>query len=146
MKLSDKRLFLLYQKKKNRSFDTKGENSEVSSISDIAFLLLIFFVVTSSFFVPQGIFFQLPSNKKIAQEVPESQVIEINVLKEDYSISGSLYTTTDLMDHLKEEIKEDPKKITIIYMSRELPYNRLTQTFDIVRGAGGEKLALKESK
>ena len=78
---------------RRREIRRKGFNDkpfESSSVGDLAFLLLIFFIVTSSFILRQGIFFSLPSKKASTIRLEQEQIIEVYPKNEGVLYNGKL--------------------------------------------------------
>ena len=69
----------------------KVELEEISaaSMSDIAFLLLVFFMVTAVFFVKEGLNIQLPRKNVPPTQVLRSNVFEINVNGDTVSLRNT---------------------------------------------------------
>jgi biopolymer transport protein ExbD len=64
----NKAALLKYFYQKDKKFkEIKEHTADTSSIGDMAFLLLVFFIVTGSFMLRQGVFFSLPSNSSTNQ-------------------------------------------------------------------------------
>lgn len=143
----------LLQKKRRWLRSRLGDNrrrlnlpdSDSSGIGDIAFLLLIFFIVTSSFVIQQGIFLGLPSPNAASQRVEQENLAEIYPQLNDYLYNQQSYSREELLEKLITDFEENEKLIAVIYMTDDLVYNRLVETLSIVREAGLEKVSVKNS-
>src|SRR5882762_7900643 len=60
-----------------------GVRIDMTPMVDVAFLLLIFFMVTTVFRTPQALEINLPPDKDVKIEVKESKVLSIRVLPDD---------------------------------------------------------------
>src|ERR1700752_2187176 len=60
-----------------------GIRIDMTPMVDIAFLLLIFFMVTTVFRTPQALEINLPPDKESKVEVAESKVLTIRILADD---------------------------------------------------------------
>src|SRR5512134_1664091 len=60
-----------------------GIRIDMTPMVDVAFLLLIFFMVTTVFRTPQALEINLPPDKEVEIEVAESKVLSIRVLPDD---------------------------------------------------------------
>src|SRR3989442_10948273 len=60
-----------------------GVRIDMTPMVDVAFLLLIFFMVTTVFRTPQALEINLPPDKDVRIEVKESKVLSIRVLPDD---------------------------------------------------------------
>src|SRR5690349_20555145 len=60
-----------------------GIRIDMTPMVDVAFLLLIFFMVTTVFRTPQALEINLPPDKDVKIEVAESKVLTVRVLPDD---------------------------------------------------------------
>ena len=117
---------------------------EATSIGDMAFLLLIFFIVTGSFVVRQGIFFNLPSKTAGAVKVEESNIADVFPSNEGFYYDGNLISREKLKDSLSTRVKNNPKTIVVINMEKEVRYERLVDAVSAAKESGVKELSLKD--
>ena len=93
----------------------KREMGEINagSMADIAFLLLIFFLVTTTMDVDTGIARQLPpipeEKQETAEEIKERNIFAVLINAQDrLLVNGKPMEVSDLRDKAKEFIKSDP--------------------------------------
>src|SRR5437867_8720358 len=60
-----------------------GVRIDMTPMVDVAFLLLIFFMVTTVFRTPQALEINLPPDENVKIEVKESKVLSVRVLPDD---------------------------------------------------------------
>src|SRR6266850_5544504 len=60
-----------------------GVRIDMTPMVDVAFLLLIFFMVTTVFRTPQALEINLPPDKDVQVEVAESNVLSVRALPDD---------------------------------------------------------------
>jgi biopolymer transport protein ExbD len=60
-----------------------GVRIDMTPMVDVAFLLLIFFMVTTVFRTPQALEINLPPDKNVEIQVAESKVLTVRVLEDD---------------------------------------------------------------
>lgn len=130
--------------KVNSSNPVKESSFDSSSIADLAFLLLIFFIVTSSFILPQGLNMTLPSKSSKAIKVNPNKLIEIYPRKKDYFSQGKVLSKIELKELFKKRMEEQKEIIAKIHMPNQLPYKRLVDTINIAKSVGIKKISLKE--
>ncbi len=123
------------------SLDSGQQNA--SSMADVSFLLLIFFIVTSSFLLPQGILLELPSNSSQSIQIDEKKVIEVYPEESGYSVKNTLYDEKKFSELLQNKIEKDPEMVFIVYMKKDLPYKRLIDTLDLAKKNKFKKFSLK---
>lgn len=115
---------------------------DMTPFVDIAFLLLIFFMVTTVFALPQAMELNLPP-KDAEVEVAESNVIIIYVYDDGEMVfrigmDGPLEPLTmgEMVPLLKDLIKQNEDLITIVKFDRKTPYHWMVDVIDefILRG------------
>jgi biopolymer transport protein ExbD len=115
---------------------------DMTPFVDIAFLLLIFFMVTTVFALPQAMELNLPP-AEAEVEVAESNVIIIYVYNDGEMVfrvgmDGPLEPLTmgEMVPLLQDLIKQNEDLITIVKFDRTTPYHWMVDVVDefIVRG------------
>ncbi len=125
---------LLYE---HRSFES-------SSVGDIAFLLLIYFIVTSSFILRQGIFFSLPSPSAGAVEVQPERIVEIIPENNGYLYRGEPVTRDQVKDILTKRKQDKEKTIMLIKMRPDVKYGMLVDALSLARETGITEVSVKD--
>ena len=136
----------LLRRQKERK-ERMGESSfDSSAIGDMAFLLLIFFIVTSSFLLRQGIFLSLPSQSSRSVAMKQAEVIEVVPRDRGFLVQGKVQTRTQYGELLAKHKEAYPKGALIIRMPEELPYHRLVDTLSVAREQGMTRISLKDKE
>jgi biopolymer transport protein ExbD len=115
---------------------------EPTSMADISFLLLLFFIVTSSFLIREGIFFSLPE-KGASVRVEEENVINVYPVENGFRVNDVLFDRSGLKEQLRRSIAETPGKILIIRMGSEIKYDRLVDALGVAKETGMNRISLK---
>ena len=90
----------------------------MASMTDLIFLLLIFFMLTSSFVTPSGLPVNLPTSKASTIEV---QKVSITVTKDlQFFVNDKKVTKATLEAELKKQIK-GPKGVVILHIDESVP-------------------------
>jgi biopolymer transport protein ExbD len=121
------------KRKKKRRIGIKIDNTPMV---DIAFLLLTFFMLTTTMNKPSTMEINLPPSNDVSVEVPMSNLMTIRV-KED----GSIYWNIGVDDPKKIEFKElgkfltqknqeNPKLITLLKIDRKGKYSTMVDIMD----------------
>ncbi|GAB2501282.1 MULTISPECIES: ExbD/TolR family protein [Algoriphagus] len=103
----------------------------MSSMTDIIFLLLIFFMLTSSFITPSGLPVNLPSSETsdiVMQEVTVSVTKDLRYAVNDRVVSR---------DQLKSELTtllEGKKGQVVLHIDKEVPVEHLVEIGGIAAG------------
>ncbi|GAB4369071.1 MAG: hypothetical protein Kow0062_02700 [Acidobacteriota bacterium] len=106
--------------------------AEISSASmaDIAFLLIIFFMVTAVFSATKGLDFKLPSDDE-QQSTEEQEAIFFKVLEDGTFLMDKRPATLDeIRDYVVPKLERWPDKPIIIYARPEAPYEALVGIYD----------------
>ena len=143
-KLSSAYRFKLLRHQRFR--EKSQEQFDASSIGDLSFLLLIFFIVTSSFLLKQGLFISLPSSQSVSQSIDANRVLSIAPQNDGYLVNGSLKTERELRKIMQTKGKEIKDPIVLVSMKAGIPYNKLVQALSISREEKITKVSLKFEK
>jgi biopolymer transport protein ExbD len=114
-----------------------------SSMADIAFLLIIYFMVTTTFAATRGLDFSLPQEDKEQPlvEKEESVLIEIQpggVLMVDQKRMA----IDEILEYLKPKLERNPMKPVIIRPLETTEYGYMVAVFDEIRQAK-EKIGIE---
>ena len=105
----------------------------MSSMTDIIFLLLIFFMLTSSFITPSGLSVNLPSSETsdiVMQEVTVSVTKDLQ-----FSVNDQLVTREQLKSVLTP-LLEGKKGQVVLHLDKEVPVEYLVEIGGIAAGMG----------
>lgn len=104
-----------------------------SAMADIAFLLLIFFIVTSSFIIKQGLFFSLPSPRAGKARIDESRVLEIYPQREGFIYEGKSINREKLVSLFREHAEKVTESVVVIKMAQDVTYDRFIDALSVAR-------------
>ncbi len=117
--------------------DTISDEIPTSSMADIAFLLIIYFMVTTTFAATRGLDFSLPKDEQDNTPLvdkEESVLIEIqpggNLL-----VDGQTMRLDGVLDYLKPKLERNPRKPVIIRPNQDTEYGYMVDVFDELRQA-----------
>lgn len=90
----------------------------MSSMTDIIFLLLVFFMLTSSFITPSGLPVNLPSSKASTLEM---QKVSVTVTKElDFFVNDKKISRSSLEGELRSKLVEG-KGVVVLHIDESVP-------------------------
>jgi len=136
--------YYLYKRGKSRKqLPMEHPESEISSIADIAFLLLIFFIVTSSFTLNEGIFFNLPSPNAGAQKIDPENLVQVTPLDDGFQIENITYSREEFSEKLNKKMKTNPEVVAIIHMTPAVKYERLIDAMSVIKENNMKRVSLK---
>ncbi|EIE02874.1 ExbD/TolR family protein [Leptospira licerasiae] len=129
------------------------EEISASSMSDIAFLLLVFFMVTAVFFVKEGLNIQLPRKNSNPTLVLRENIYEILVAGETIKMRNKVLGTRDYKD-LAEfrkdlndlEIPNLDEKVALIKTTGETKYGNMLDALSAVQLRGFKQVSVKRLK
>ena len=107
-----------------------------SSMADIAFLLVVYFMVTSTFAATRGLDFAFPPEEDQSQEVEKEEAVLIEIQP-----GGSLMVDTkpmllsQLTEYLKPKLQNNPLKPVIIRPDPASAYGNMVAVLDELRRA-----------
>ena len=118
-----------------------------ASMSDIAFLLLIFFISTTIFSVEQGIPVILPGRASTVKKVSRKNVLVINTDSRGVVyLDGNPVRVRDIRDIVKRRIEANDKLIVSIESHPDASYQSMVDILDEVKLAKATRFALKMRK
>ena len=117
----------------------------LTSLIDIIFLLLIYFLLTTNFMVDEGIKIKLPQAKASASQTEE--VITVYVDQQGSTFLGTEEVSlAELFDRVKKMIGEKQNKLVVIRADRAVILNKAVKVMDVAKAAGAGRLCLATEK
>jgi len=111
-----------------------GIRIDMTPMVDVAFLLLIFFMVTTVFRKPQALEINLPPDNKSTVSVAQSKVLEIRVLPDRayWRNSADPWARSAVLDltAIFEKYSSDAAKIVLVKVDREAKFNDMVRIID----------------
>ena len=119
-------------------------NFSVSSLTDIVMLLLIFFLLSSSFVTQQGIKVQLP--KAETGETPSNRNIAISLTeKGQLFLNAERVTLETLGQKLSAALKSDKDRVVVIKADKNVTLQNTVRVIDIAKSAGASRFMIATS-
>ena len=112
-----------------------GIRIDMTPMVDVAFLLLIFFMVTTVFRTPQALEINLPPKEDVTVDVAMSKVIEVRVLPDDrvyWRNAGDPWARSDLQSlaSVFAPWKGNKEKIVVVRIDREAKFRYMVGVID----------------
>jgi biopolymer transport protein ExbD len=101
----------------------------MSSMTDVIFLLLIFFLLTSSF-VPSGLTVNLPSSKASSKTLEQVRVTVTEDL--NYYVNGKLTSEKRIEDDLRQ-VFEGSEGVVVLNIDKSVPTEHLVRIAGIAK-------------
>lgn len=114
--------------------ERKVQEAEIptSSMADIAFLLIIFFMVTAVFSATKGLEFKLPQDDD--NSPPETEEAVFIKVGPDSSITVDCLPMqlNEILDYLAPKLTRDAEKPVILYTDAYAPYQAMIAVYDVL--------------
>ena len=117
----------------------------LTSLIDIVFLLLIYFLLTANFMVDEGIKIKLPRAKAAAPQT--QQEITVYVDREGRAFLFDKQVPEEmLLKRLKEMIGGQKDRLVVVKADRSVVLNKAVKVMDLAKSAGAARLCLATEK
>jgi len=113
----------------------------LTPLIDVVFILLVFFMLASSFSKWKSIELAVGSIETVSNDLPEQSVIEVN-FNANYVLDGKLMTLPDILNRLEHLIKLRQDHIVMIKPTKDLPLQQLITVLESVEKVAGKNLSL----
>ncbi|TET28411.1 biopolymer transporter ExbD [Candidatus Aerophobetes bacterium] len=121
---------------------TRGEATliNLTSLIDVVFLLLIFFMVSTSFALIQGIKVDLPTTTTTQEKIEQNIVISITKEGKIY-LDKTQISKAELVKTLKRQIGEK-KSLVVINADKDTRHGMVVEVMDLAKQGGAGKLGI----
>ena len=117
-----------------------------ASMADVAFLLIIFFLVASFYSVTRGIQFSLPKHDEAALTAEPEAAVLIEIASDSaLTVDSRAMALEDLEGYIRPRLQRNPSKSVILQTSLEAPYQAMTDVFDELRQVGVQNVVIPTS-
>jgi len=117
----------------------------LTSLIDIVFMLLIYFMLTTNFMVDEGIKVRLPQASASAPQVHRDLVVFIDRDARVW-IGDQEVPEADLFRSIRDRLEHRRDKRVVVRADRNLVLNRAVHVMDVLKAAGAESLCLATEK
>jgi len=123
--------------------ESVSEEIPTSSMADIAFLLIIYFMITTSFTATRGLDFALPEEDDSPPVIEKEDSVLVEILPGgDIQVDGRPMLVSEIIDYLRPKLEANPKKPVIIRPDPASEYGHMIRVLDELRQ--GPDKGLKE--
>ena len=132
---------LVHRKKRPRY----GVQAPLTSLIDIVFLLLVYFLLTTNFMVDEGIDVKLPQ----AQASKQQTQVEITVYVDEQGrtfLANKQLSLDELFNRLKTLLAKSDNGLVVIKADRRVVLNKAVAVMDVAKAAGAKRLCLATEK
>ena len=112
-----------------KSRNKVSPNFNMSSMTDIVFLLLIFFMLTSTLVSPNALKLLLPNSKA---KTLEKQTISVSINKDlDFYINENQVIVSNLENELKQVLSQQQEPAIILHADKTVDIEYVVKVMDI---------------
>ena len=119
------------------------ENPNLTPLINCMFLLLIFFMVATTFVNPKGLSVDLPGGQGESRATKDMNI----VIDQDevIQVNGEVTDRERLAEKIRQVMKADNTKNVILEADRSVRHSHVVQIMDIARGQGIEAIAFAKA-
>ncbi len=130
---------------KPRKRDRYGIQAPLTSLIDIVFMLLIYFLLTTNFMVDEGIKIKLPQAKAAAPQTQQEITIYVDRDGRAFLMNKEVPLNI-LFSELKKRIGGQKDRLVVIKADRAVILNKAVKVMDLAKAAGAGRLCLATEK
>ncbi len=123
----------------------KASSAEIptSSMADIAFLLIIFFMVTAVFSATKGLDFKLPKDDDKAPPETEDAIFIKVSSNSSIMVDCRPMEPREILPYIEPKLLRNPEKPVILYTDAYAPYQAMITVYDVLGSATPETHGFK---
>jgi len=130
--------------RKLKSRSRPSTEISAASMSDIAFLLLIFFLVSTIFAVEQGIPLLLPGQQSRNVKVKRKNILIVKAhANGSITVDQKPVALKQIRPMVEEKLAENPKLIVVIETHPDCEYGLMIDILDELKLANARRISLK---
>ncbi len=134
--------------KKRKKGRRLGIRIDMTPLVDVAFLLLTFFMFTTSMSRPQTMEINLPPDKEVKVEIAESNLLTLRINERGEMFwntgieSPKRLTSAEMQKFLTEKSQANPKLTVLVKVDRGGKYAMMVNTIDELNSAGIQRFSI----
>ena len=133
---------MLVHRKKRQRYQIQAP---LTSLIDIVFMLIIYFLLTTNFMVDEGIKIKLPQARAAAPQT--RQEITVYVDREGRAFLKNRQIPQDILfKELKKMIGGQKDRLVVVKADRSVILNKVVKVMDLAKAAGAARLCLATEK
>lgn len=132
---------LVHKRKRSRY----GIQAPLTSLIDIVFMLLIYFLLTTNFMVDEGIKIKLPQAQAAAPQTRQEITVYVDRDGQAF-LSNKRIPDEMLFKRLKESIGGQSDRLVVVKADRSVILNKAVRVMDLAKAAGAARLCLATEK
>jgi len=117
----------------------------LTSLIDMVFMLLIYFLLTANFMVEEGISVKLPQAEAATPQNEEVVTVTVDRMGR-YFMGSREFSKKELYDQLKEMLVDRHDTLVMIQADRGVILEKAVKVFDMAKKAGAQRFGLATEK
>ncbi|MEE4310229.1 MAG: biopolymer transporter ExbD [candidate division KSB1 bacterium] len=113
----------------------------ITSLIDVLFLLLIFFMVSSTFLEQPGMKLELPETKSHESEKIDKLVLQM-FADQGMNLNGESITSDQLKNRFEELLPSLQEKTLVLKADRLVSHGEVVEVMDVAKLSGLEKIVI----
>ena len=115
-----------------------------SSLADIAFLLLIFFMVSTVFAIEEGLLLQLPSKEGVVKKIARKNIMRVSAYPTGaVTIDDEPVSVDQIKPRVEQAMLANPNLIIVVETHRDAQYGLMVDVLDELKLAEATRISLK---
>jgi biopolymer transport protein ExbD len=117
---------------------------QAASMADLAFLLLVFFIVTTVFAVEEGIPLVLPGRSTAATRLKQRDVVEIRAYHDGrVDMDGATIAVSSVRPLVESRIAANPDVVVVLLTAPDAEYGLMVEILDQIKLARCRRISLQ---
>ncbi|MCX7785374.1 MAG: biopolymer transporter ExbD [candidate division WOR-3 bacterium] len=127
--------------KRLKGFKRVENEIPTASTADVAFLLIIFFMLTTVFRTEFGLKITLPSAEATERIMKRRNVAHVWLDKaERISINDNLMDINSIVSVVRDKVADNPDLIMVVRADKEIQYGKVNDVLEALKEAGALKI------
>jgi biopolymer transport protein ExbD len=120
----------------------KSIGFDITPLIDVVFLLLIFFMLTTTFInVESGVKVDLPTGDFAAVEERQNIVVSITENNVIY-LNNKLIDPTKMSERIREEIGNNAASLVVLEADQNISHGKVVRVMDLIKKGGADRIAI----
>ena len=115
-----------------------------ASLSDIAFLLLIFFMVSTVFAIEEGLILDLPSKEAVAKKISRKNIMRVTGFADGHiEVDDEPVRLETIRSRVEQALIDNPKLVIVVETDPQARYGLMIDMLDELKLAQAQRVSLK---